>query len=305
MKQKKLGIALGSGGTKAYSQIGFLIWLFEHKINYQIVAGTSAGASIGAFASIYENPYEIKKIYENLKNSDFLKYFKPSFGSQSFFSSDGAKLFLEEFFGGINIEDLKIKYSAIATDMNSLEEIVIKSGSLVEAIMASSAIPGLLPPIEKDGRFLMDGAITNPVPADICFKMGAEIVLGINVSKPIFAKRVESKLSKLKKSKTEEWLTKKIANPESKFLSFLEKYKNLKIKKISKRTATNLINDILPMLISQITKLKTEKLRNFLMISPDVSEFGTFQFSALEKLVEIGYNETEKNKEKIFELLEI
>ncbi len=302
--QKKLGLAFGSGGTKAYAHIGVLKWLEKNNVNYHFISGTSGGAQIGAFASLYQNSEKIQKVFSEVGRFGFLKYFRPNFKLDSILDSSRMKKFLESFFKDMKISDLKIPFSAVATDVNTSSEVILNSGSVVEAILASSAVPGIFPGVEKDEKFLFDGGISNPVPADVCFKMGAEVVIGVNVSRPIFWNRAKSKSKKFENLEKNENI-KKILEIHKKIEELFISYKNFKIQKLYKRNIFNIVDDIFSLFLSRITDLKTKNLSNFLMISPDVSNFGVFQFGALDELIKKGFDEMENNKDEIFKLLDM
>lgn len=180
--QPCIGIALGSGAAKGFSHIGVLKVLQEMGIYPHVVAGTSMGAFVGAaYAAGQLEALEdwVRKL-DNWQvfslldinwtlNGGVLGGRKPF---NAFFDNIDSKL----------IEDLPLPFTAVATDLYTGQEIWLQSGDLREAVAASSAIPGLLSPKRLSGRWLVDGAVVNPVPVDVCRAMGATRVIAVDVT---------------------------------------------------------------------------------------------------------------------------
>lgn len=171
--QIKKGIALGSGGAKGAAEIGVLRAFEEENIKFDMVAGTSIGAVIGAMLSLgftSEDMQSALKKYRLAKKSDMirLKTFK-----------GGVEGVLKEIFGEKTFGDTLIPFCAVACDIASGEEVDMKVGSLAKAVVASGAIPPVFRPIRRAGRRLIDGAAVNAVPCDKAKELGADIVIGV------------------------------------------------------------------------------------------------------------------------------
>ena len=143
----KIGLALGSGGAKGFAHLGALRAFEENGIEFDIVAGTSIGSIVGAF---YANGYSSVDILELLKRIDF--------------------------------SELKKPFKAVATELETGKEKVFESGNVAKALSASSSIPPFFRPVIIDGIKYIDGAYTNAIPADIVKNMGADYVVGIDLS---------------------------------------------------------------------------------------------------------------------------
>jgi NTE family protein len=174
----RIGVALSSGGAAALSQIGALEALLEAGVPIDVVAGTSGGSVVGAVLAAGKlAPFR-----------EALTGFTPRriFGLFSLVWTRGALLELGpalDFtrpFVTERIEDLPKRFAAVAVDLATGEEVVIRSGQVSEAIRASCAIPGVFPPRPSDGRWLADGALANPVPVDVARDLGAGFVIAIN-----------------------------------------------------------------------------------------------------------------------------
>ncbi|MBO5926940.1 MAG: patatin-like phospholipase family protein [Clostridia bacterium] len=174
--KKKYGIALGSGGAKGIVHIGALQALSEEKISFDLVAGTSIGSIVGGMYALGYTAREMIGVIEEMGLNKLWWLAKMKISSTSLEDK------LEDILGERDFKDLKKPFSAVTTDLDSGEEVVIKNGNLISAISASCAIPPVFKPIIIDGKRLVDGAFVNSIPADVCKKMGADYILGIDLS---------------------------------------------------------------------------------------------------------------------------
>jgi len=182
-QHKKIGLALGGGGAKGYAHIGVIKALLDAGIKIDYIAGTSMGALVGGYYAATKNIIELEKTALNIKKSDLfsIKDFIKRRDGALFHGKSIANI-LNHHLSGIKIENCQIPFAAITTDVKTGDGVIIKNGDLVSAIGASIAIPGIFSPVEIDGRILMDGGLSNPVPADIIKQMGAEYVIAVDVS---------------------------------------------------------------------------------------------------------------------------
>lgn len=178
-KKVKVGIAFGGGGARGFSHLGVIKALEEYGIKFDYVAGTSAGSLIGAFYAAgysYSQMYEIAK---NVRTKDIRTNkipFQPS-------KTDGIGDIIRNNIGDINIEDLKIPYSAVAVDIISTKEIIFNRGNLAKAVEGSCSVPAVFQPVEHEGMHLCDGGLQNTIPADIPLMFGCDYVVGVDVNK--------------------------------------------------------------------------------------------------------------------------
>jgi NTE family protein len=201
---------LGGGGARGLGHIGVLKALKKHSIPIHMVAGTSIGAVIGAMYAATLDPHWIENKFKEFIDSEAYKRIglhrlvPTSQPNSSIFqtaatymknqiiinlANDRLGILKQERLSEIiefllpvkTFEELKIPFSCLAVDLNSGEDVVFNSGNLIEAIVASSAIPGYIPPIEKDGMLLTDGAVSCPVPVKTVRKMGADFRISVDV----------------------------------------------------------------------------------------------------------------------------
>lgn len=202
MSRPRIGLALGGGGARGYAHIGVLRVLQREGIPIDIVVGTSMGAIIGG---AYAVGLEMTKLEQILGKLDLNKLLDiPASAVSSVAGRIAAELFtrtdwrrvehegtqnLCRFFSvftrGLKFEDLKVQFAVVAADIDSGEEVVIREGPVHRAIAASATFPGIHYPIKYGDRFLVDGGIVNKLPADVAARLGAEIVIAVEVNAPL------------------------------------------------------------------------------------------------------------------------
>jgi len=182
-KQKKIGLALGSGAARGLAHIGMLNALKKQNISIDLIAGSSMGALVGA---CYARRGEIKSLEEIVLKTDWkqlARLIDPNLALlfKGVIYGKKVKDLLKTLIGDVEFKDLMIPLAVVATDVNTGEEVIIKEGSVIEAVGASIAIPGIFMAVKFKNRFLMDGGIVNPVPVKVVKNMGADFVIACNV----------------------------------------------------------------------------------------------------------------------------
>lgn len=191
--RKRIGLALGAGAAKGLAHIGVIKELEKNNIAMDYIAGTSIGSVIGG---MYAYTKDIKVI-EDLAYSKgykdlFSAFFDPSLKS-SLFKGEKVLDLLDGYIpDDALIQDTKIPFAAVATDIKNAKTVVLKEGSLKEAIRASISIPVLFEPINLKDMILIDGGTTNPVPVNVVKEMGAQRVIAVNLYSGLFPKEYNS-----------------------------------------------------------------------------------------------------------------
>ena len=181
-KPKRIGLALGAGSARGLAHIGVLKILESEKVPISVIAGTSAGALVGGLFAAGKTAAELENTIVNADLRLWAKVFLPTFPRGGLVDGKRVSEFIATLIGDVKIEQLPIKYAAVATDFISGEEVVIRQGPLREAIRASTSLPGMFSPPWQNERLLCDGGLVNPVPVDVCRQLGADFVIAVNVN---------------------------------------------------------------------------------------------------------------------------
>ena len=218
----KVGVVLGGGGAKGASHIGVLKYIEEMGIPVDYVAGTSMGSIIGGFYAMGYSPDELTQLIAGMNWSEYIgnKIDRPMmteemrhrsstmllnipFSHESLFDHDPNSTFISQLPSAyvnnsslinlfndlcvgyqeeMDFNDLPIPFACVATDMITGEEVVLRNGSVPTAMRASMAIPGVFSPVEMGDKVLVDGGLVNNFPADVLREMGADIIIGVEVT---------------------------------------------------------------------------------------------------------------------------
>ncbi|MDJ0927163.1 MAG: patatin-like phospholipase family protein [Gammaproteobacteria bacterium] len=176
----RVSLVLGSGGARGLAHIGVIDVLEEHGFRIESVVGCSMGALIGGV-------YAMDKldVYRDwicaLERVDVLRLMDVTFGSTGFIRGEKIIEVLRELIGDTNIEDLPVKFTAVATDLESQKEVWIDRGLLFDAIRASIAIPTVFTPVLRRGRTLVDGGLLNPVPVTPTMRDDTDLTIAVDV----------------------------------------------------------------------------------------------------------------------------
>jgi len=186
--KKNVGLALGSGSARGWSHIGVLRALAEAGIEIRYVAGTSIGSLVGAAYAL--NKMDVLEDFaRQLDWKQIVSFLDVTFPRSGLI--DGKKIsdFFRSHVREMDIEELPLRYCAVATDLATGREVVLNKGDLIKAIRASISVPGIFTPVKKKGRFLVDGGLVNPVPVSAVRKMGADYVIAVDLNHDIIDKR--------------------------------------------------------------------------------------------------------------------
>ena len=182
-KKAKIGLALSSGAARGLAHIGVLKALTKEGVSIDMLAGSSMGALVGA---CYARNGEITDLEEIVLRMDWKQLTRLADPNLALFfkgviHGKKVKELLRALIGDVEFKDLKIPLAIVATDVNTGEEIVIREGSVIEAVRASISIPAIFTPVKFKDRFLIDGGIVNPVPVSVVKDMGATFIIASNV----------------------------------------------------------------------------------------------------------------------------
>src|ERR1700676_3576975 len=185
IRRPVIGLALGGGAARGFAHIGILRTLIAHGIVPNVVVGTSIGAVVGgAYAAGHLDTVE--EGGPRAQPRSVLSYLDIRLNGSGLIGGDKLAAQLEAAIGQTLIEDLPLKFATVATEVRTGHEIWLTHGRMVNAMRASYALPGIFSPVLVGDRWLVDGALVNPVPVSAARAMGAEIVIAANLSSDVF-----------------------------------------------------------------------------------------------------------------------
>lgn len=179
MKNPKIGLALGSGGAKGFAHVGIIKVLKEAGIPIDMIAGSSMGAIIATFYAAGQDIDRVYRISQLFKRKYYLDFTVPKMG---FIAGKRVKDMIRMVTYNKRIEELDIPTAVVATDILTGEKVVFTEGPIAEAVRASISIPGIFVPEKINGRLLVDGGVIDRIPVSVAKKLGADLVVAVDVS---------------------------------------------------------------------------------------------------------------------------
>jgi NTE family protein len=180
MAKALIGLALGGGAARGLAHIGVIEALIEAGLEPDIIAGTSIGAIAGGFYAS-GRIHVLHSFARELTMRKLLRYLDVNLAGSSLVSGKRLEKTLASHIGDLHIESLPKKFVAIATELGTGQEVWLTSGSMTAALRASYALPGIFKPVRISGRWLIDGALVNPVPVTAARALGANFVIGVTL----------------------------------------------------------------------------------------------------------------------------
>lgn len=180
-RSPRIGLALGGGSARGWSHIGVIEGLEEAGIFPEVVAGCSIGAVVGgAYAA--GRIGALKDFALSLTRRRVVGMLDPRLTGSGLIAGERLRRRLSRELEGFRIEELRLAFASVATELGTGHEVWLSRGPLVEAVRASYAIPGIFPPVALEGRLLMDGTLVNPVPVRLARELGADLVICVNLA---------------------------------------------------------------------------------------------------------------------------
>ncbi|HZP70954.1 MAG TPA: patatin-like phospholipase family protein [Pseudolabrys sp.] len=187
MVRPTIGLALGGGAARGFAHIGVIRTLEAQGIVPDVIVGTSIGAVVGGCYAA-KGMDDLENWARKLTVRGVLGYLDISLSGSGLISGGHLATRLEEGLKDSRIDDLPIRFAAIATEFNTGHEIWLTRGRLSDALRASYALPGIFPPVLIGGRWLVDGALVNPVPVSAARALGARVVIAVNLNSDLFGR---------------------------------------------------------------------------------------------------------------------
>ncbi len=179
----QVGLALSGGGVRGLAHIGVLKVLEREGVPIHFLAGTSMGGFIAAAYAAGFSPADLEAEALRFSNPRHLiGFLERSIPRRGLVSKDKLEEYLRQQLGDVTFDRLRLPLALVAVDLNSGGKVVLREGPLVEAVRATTALPGVFPPVERDGQLLVDGGLLDNLPADVVREMGADVVIAVDVS---------------------------------------------------------------------------------------------------------------------------
>jgi len=284
MKQK-VALVLGSGGARGLAHIGVIRELLKQGFDISSISGTSMGAFIGGIYAAGKLD-EFESWSKSLGKMDVFRLVDISFSIKGIIKANRVFDEIHKFIPDQKIEELSIKYTAVATDLKHKKEVIINEGSLFEAIRASISMPLVITPVIKNDTLFVDGGVLNPVPVNRIYRQKGDILIAVNVNSQI---PYQKPLVENTKSQHLENIT------TSKFVNFQKKLSRPFLTNKTENTGYfNIISKTSGLMISQITKLTLEINPPDILIEVSRNSCGTFEFYKAVELIEYGKEATIK-----------
>lgn len=282
----KIGLALGSGAARGWAHIGIIQALQEQGIKIEVVAGCSIGAYVGA--AFCNN--KLKELTEwALQLNEWQVLGLMGVGLKRGGMVSGAKVFdiLAEQFSAKEFSDLPIPFGTVATDLYSGREMAFSEGDITLAVKASCAIPGLFPPVQHNDRWLVDGAVVNPVPVNLCHQLGADFIIAVNLGadhRPQIASCPEQEHEQ-NQQKTNDFFAKSQDIMKQWFGNKADK---------NTPSVFGVMSSSMDILQARITRSRLASEPPDLIIEPHLRQFGIMEFYRAEELIEEGRQSVER-----------
>ena len=187
MKKPVIGLALGAGIARGWAHIGVIRRLEQAGIVPDIICGTSIGALVGGTYAAGKLD-TMERWASELTRGRMFRYMDLALGGGGLMGGRKLTRRLEQDCGEVRIEEMATRFAAVTTELATGHEIWIRNGPLVPAITASYALPGIFPPVNVHDRWLVDGAMVNPVPVSVCRALGARLVIAVNLNGDVFGR---------------------------------------------------------------------------------------------------------------------
>ncbi|HWR78372.1 MAG TPA: patatin-like phospholipase RssA [Thiobacillus sp.] len=192
----RIGLALGGGSARGWAHIGVIRALADAGIEPDIVCGTSIGALVGA-AYVGGELDRLEAWVRSLRLQTVVSFLDFSLGS-GLIKGDKLIEFFRSHFVDRGIHELARPFGAVATDLRRGREVWLREGRVSDAVRASIALPGLFTPVQRDGSWLVDGGLVNPVPVSLCRAMGADVVIAVDLNADLLGRHLKSRPAKAK-----------------------------------------------------------------------------------------------------------
>ena len=296
-----LGLALGGGVARGWAHIGAVKRLDELGIRPDIVAGTSVGALVGGFW-LSNHLDALESWARSLTKTRMLTYFDVMLNGSGLMGGRRLEKALNRYLPKTDIQDLPEKFVAVTSELATGHEIWLMDGDLGEAIQAAYALPGVFPPRAVNGRWLIDGALVNPLPVSACRALGARVVIAIGLHADAFSQGVMQRKEKFGL----------LANDGGEELEAASKgaiTEKLMLKRLfqsneNKPGVGSVMLASFNILMDRITRSRLAGDPPDVLVTPQTGHIPLLDFDRADELIEIGRTAVDRHKDEIEHAIE-
>lgn len=292
-----IGLALGGGMARGFAHIGVLNALLRNGIQPSIVTGTSIGSVVGG-CYLTGRLRDLEEWALGLNRMKIFSYLDFRVRSAGMIGGTRLKSLLENYFLDINIEDLPHPFISIAADLRTGHEVWLRKGPLIEAMRASFALPGVFPPVERNHRLLVDGALVNPLPIAPCQAMGARMTIAVDLHADLIGKAA-------KPGKSYQTITGfDMFNEADVPLEQQEKFSSTMAKRLFRREENSpslfgVMVSALSIMQDRLTRSRVAGDPPDIHIKPQIGHIGMLEFERAKELIEEGEAAAERHMDDI------
>ena len=288
-----IGLALGGGAARGFAHIGVLRTLAANGIVPDVIVGTSIGAVVGGCYAAHQMD-GLEEWARGLTVRGVLSYLDISLSGAGLIRGGHLAKRLEQALTDHRIDDLPIRFAAIATELNTGHEIWLTRGRMAEALRASYALPGIFPPVLIGGRWLVDGALVNPVPVSAARALGARLVIAVNLNADLFGRGTII----ASHGSDDEDEAAAHEPPKNGFRSIFSRDRALRRQFIGRRGRPGIptvMVEAFNVMQDRITRARLAGDPPDVLISPRLGQVGWFDFHRATEAITIGTEVTEKS----------
>lgn len=281
----KIGLALGGGAARGWAHFGIIRALAEQGIKPDVVCGTSIGALVGA-SYVTGCMDEFENWVSNLRKRDVAAMLDFTVGGGLIEGDRLMKFLRDEISINANIEDLEISYAAVATELETGNELWFQSGDLLEGVRASISLPGLFTPVCVNGKWLADGALVNPVPVSTCRALGAEQIIAVDLN----AHMVGKSFRKPQHHESKNIMVNENSNIKSWFSEVLDKVLSNNKPDYSDEDPGlfDVLNSAVTIMQDRITRSRMAGDPPDVLLRPNLSDIGMMDFDHAKEAIKKG-----------------